>query len=145
MRMRHQLQLEKGAYSNININYSEQDKTLTIGKREGSFGGMLAKRTFRVVFIAKDKAKALDPVLQADATVVYKGEAVMVKNEVVFWPGCSLTMKLLLRFYPERNDSGSHRPVTLRLFILFFSTFVLTQSGAKSSKETMYSPFCFSP
>ncbi|HNP21756.1 MAG TPA: glycoside hydrolase family 31 protein [Panacibacter sp.] len=70
---------EKGAYSNININYSEQDKTLTIGKREGSFSGMLAKRTFRVVFIAKDKAKALDPVLQADATVVYKGEAVMVK------------------------------------------------------------------
>ncbi|SFD55169.1 alpha-D-xyloside xylohydrolase [Chitinophaga sp. CF118] len=40
---------EKGQFSTISFNYNEASKTLTIGKREGSFPGMLKQRSFRVV------------------------------------------------------------------------------------------------
>ena len=42
---------EQGKFSNIPFTYDEETKTLTIGKREGSFDGMLENRTFKVVFV----------------------------------------------------------------------------------------------
>ena len=44
---------EKGAYAMIGFAYSEMDKTLTIGEREGSFPGMLAERQFIVIPVSK--------------------------------------------------------------------------------------------
>jgi alpha-D-xyloside xylohydrolase len=69
---------EKGKYSVIPINYSEQTKTLTIGKSEGSFDGMLAKRTFNIVWITKNKAVALN-FDASDKSVSYKGDAISIK------------------------------------------------------------------
>lgn len=42
---------ENGAFSNIPFTYTDATKTLTIGKRTGSFDGMLENRTFKVVFV----------------------------------------------------------------------------------------------
>ena len=69
---------EKGAYTNIPITYEEASKTLTIKKREGKFDGMLINRTFKVIWITKAKPKELRE-QKADATVQYKGEAVIIK------------------------------------------------------------------
>lgn len=66
---------EKGQYSTISFQYSEANKTLTIGKREGAFPGMLQQRTFRVVKAGKDKPVALD-FNNPQATVIkYDGSA----------------------------------------------------------------------
>ncbi|RYE04264.1 MAG: DUF5110 domain-containing protein, partial [Sphingobacteriaceae bacterium] len=51
---------EKGAFSNISINYNENSKTVTIGDRKGTFSGMVANRVFNVVVISKNQPKALN-------------------------------------------------------------------------------------
>jgi alpha-D-xyloside xylohydrolase len=45
---------EKGNYSTITFNYNDAQGTLTIGKREGEFTGMLYNRVFRVKLIGKN-------------------------------------------------------------------------------------------
>ncbi|MCQ2095514.1 MAG: DUF5110 domain-containing protein [Bacteroidaceae bacterium] len=39
---------EKGLYSTIRLTWNDRSRTLTIGKRQGSFPGMLQKRSFRI-------------------------------------------------------------------------------------------------
>jgi hypothetical protein len=46
---------EKGAFARIPLRWNDAAGTLTIGKREGSFPGMLASRTFEVVLVGKTK------------------------------------------------------------------------------------------
>ncbi|MBQ3891299.1 MAG: DUF5110 domain-containing protein, partial [Lachnospiraceae bacterium] len=47
---------EKGKYATIDIRYEEATKTVTFGKRMGSFNGMLKNRRFNIVLIGKDTA-----------------------------------------------------------------------------------------
>lgn len=69
---------EQGKYAMIPMEYDEEEKTLTIGKREGSFPGMLEKRTFTVVKVNPDKAQPFN--LNAKGVEVdYTGEEVSVK------------------------------------------------------------------
>ena len=70
---------ENGAFTNIPITYAEATKTLTIGGRQGSFTGMLANRTFNVVWITKDKPAALAFNSKPAATVHYKGNKTIIK------------------------------------------------------------------
>lgn len=70
---------EKGAFANIPFSYNETTKTLTIENREGSFNGMLTKRTFRIIWVNKDCPKEFNADQKADATVTYKGEKITVK------------------------------------------------------------------
>jgi alpha-D-xyloside xylohydrolase len=70
---------EKGAFTNIPLNYNEATKMLTIEKREGKFNGMLQKRTFKVVWITKDKQGALDAEQKADAILQYKGNKIEIR------------------------------------------------------------------
>ena len=51
---------EKGKYATIKISYDEATKTLTFGKRNGSFKGMLKNRSFNVVVVSKDKPMPLN-------------------------------------------------------------------------------------
>ena len=44
---------ERGQYATIPMTYDEQQGTLTIGARNGSFPGMLQTRTFNVIFVGK--------------------------------------------------------------------------------------------
>jgi alpha-D-xyloside xylohydrolase len=70
---------EKGVFANIPIRYDETARTLTIGKRAGSFPGMLTSRTFRIVLITKDKPAALDFEKAPVRTVQYHGDPKIIK------------------------------------------------------------------
>ncbi|WP_442795376.1 TIM-barrel domain-containing protein [Pelobium manganitolerans] len=70
---------EKGAFSQIQIGYSQNTKTLTIKQREGSYPNMLNNRTFNVVFIDAKHKKALDFNQKPTKTINYNGNEVSVK------------------------------------------------------------------
>ena len=59
---------EKGQYTEIPFMWNDQKRTLTIGSRKGSYGGMLASRRFTVV-LPDGTTKA----------VAYKGKQLSVK------------------------------------------------------------------
>jgi alpha-D-xyloside xylohydrolase len=67
---------ERQKFTRIQIHWSDAAKTLTIGKREGSFPGMLAKRTFKVVLISPSKPVGFTFEPRADQTVRYRGAKV---------------------------------------------------------------------
>ncbi|MBR5392354.1 MAG: DUF5110 domain-containing protein [Prevotella sp.] len=69
---------EKGKYATIDIRYEEATKTVTIGKRMGSFNGMLKNRHFNIVLISKDAAKALNLDNPEGKMVNYSGKEVRV-------------------------------------------------------------------
>jgi alpha-D-xyloside xylohydrolase len=66
---------ENGAYSRIPLRWNDRFRTLTIGKRQGSFPGMLDERTIQIVLISKDKAVPFVFEPAVDKTVRYTGEA----------------------------------------------------------------------
>lgn len=51
---------EKGQYSMIPFKYDEATRSLTIGKRQGEFSGMLKERTFRIVTVSPTQMQAFD-------------------------------------------------------------------------------------
>lgn len=75
-------QYEQGAFANIPITYNEQTRTLTIGERQGTFNGMLQKRTFRVVWVTKNKAIPFNPDITGGRTIQYSG-----KEQKIRMPG----------------------------------------------------------
>lgn len=70
---------EKGTYATIGLHWNDAEHTLTIGAREGSFPGMLAARTFRVVIVGKEHGVGIDETAAAEVTVQYKGAKLAVK------------------------------------------------------------------
>jgi alpha-D-xyloside xylohydrolase len=70
---------EKGAFAEIVINWNEASKTLTIGNRSGSFEGMIAKRTFNIVLISKERPTGMDFNAKPSKTVKYLGKQIVVK------------------------------------------------------------------
>ena len=60
---------ENGAYSTIKMTWNDQEKTLTIGKREGGFEGMLETRTFHIKLINTNKVRE----------ITYTGEELNIK------------------------------------------------------------------
>ncbi len=71
---------EKGAWAAIPFRYSEKDRTLTIGRREGSFPGMQQERTFRIVWVKKERPEALRFDGPVAATLHYKGGQIVTKT-----------------------------------------------------------------
>ncbi|MGA2231987.1 MAG: DUF5110 domain-containing protein, partial [Tepidisphaeraceae bacterium] len=72
---------EKGAFAQIPMTWNEAAKTLTIGKRQGSFPGMLDQRTFNVIFVGKDKPAGFAFDAKADQSVMYTGDEISVKPQ----------------------------------------------------------------
>lgn len=70
---------EKGKFSNIPITYNEASKTITIGKREGMFEGMLKNRLFRIVWITKEKTASPDAPVTSDTAIAYNGNEQTIK------------------------------------------------------------------
>ncbi len=64
----------KGAHATIALHWNDAAKTLTIGAREGSFPGMLAKRTFKVVVVGKGHGVGIGESATAEKTLAYDGE-----------------------------------------------------------------------
>ena len=69
---------EKGAFSTIQFKYDEQAGKLIIGDATGSFDGMLKSRTFKIVWVSKEKPVFYDLTKKADATITYDGKMVEV-------------------------------------------------------------------
>ena len=69
---------EKGRCSTIDITYDDAAKTLTFGKRNGDFKGMLKERTFRIVYVTADQLRTLDFEPQNVPVVNYKGNQLVV-------------------------------------------------------------------
>jgi alpha-D-xyloside xylohydrolase len=70
---------EKGAFATVPIRWHDATRTLTIGKREGAFPGMLARRTFQVVLVRRDRPVPFSFSPTPGRTVGYAGEAVVLK------------------------------------------------------------------
>ncbi len=71
---------EKGAYSTIKFQWNDKSRTLTIGKRNGSFEGMLASRTFNIVFVDANKKAGIGVSTTFDKKIIYKGKVTSVKE-----------------------------------------------------------------
>ncbi len=72
---------EKNQFSNITFKYDETSKTLTIEDRKGSFNGMVKNRTFKIVWISKEKPGMISFESKADITVKYAGKKLLVKMQ----------------------------------------------------------------
>jgi alpha-D-xyloside xylohydrolase len=69
----------KGAHATIALHWDDAGKTLTLGAREGSFPGMLAKRTLRVVKVGRGHGVGIGESETADKTAEYAGEKKVVR------------------------------------------------------------------
>ena len=70
---------EKGKYATIDITYNDATRTVSFGKRSGSFNGMLKERRFNVVLITKDAPKALNLDNPEGKMVDYNGKAISIQ------------------------------------------------------------------
>jgi alpha-D-xyloside xylohydrolase len=70
---------EKGASARIPLRWNDAARTLTIGKREGSFVGMQKERTFEVVLVSKAKPVGFSFAPKADKSVRYDGTPMEIK------------------------------------------------------------------
>ncbi len=69
---------EKGKYATISMHWNEKAQTLTIGKQQGEFTGMLKKRTFKVVFVGKNHGNGIETSVIADKQIQYSGNEVVL-------------------------------------------------------------------
>jgi len=69
---------EKGAFSMIPFLWDDAAHVLTIGERTGSFPGMLASRTFHIVFVGTNHGIGADFTEHPDKTVLYAGKQIVV-------------------------------------------------------------------
>jgi alpha-D-xyloside xylohydrolase len=67
------------AWSRIPIRWHEKTGTLTIGKREGGYPGMIAMREIRIRWMRPDQPRPLDLDAPGDATIRYAGRATTVR------------------------------------------------------------------
>ena len=68
---------EQGKSSTILFTYNEATNTLMIGNREGSFNGMLEKRTIQIVWVKKDRMVNIDAT-KPDKVISYEGKEVSI-------------------------------------------------------------------
>jgi len=70
---------EKGINSTIAFQWDDSNHRLTIGKRNGSFPGMVDKRLFQITLVDKSKGTNIEINKSPDKTVPYKGEECIVQ------------------------------------------------------------------
>jgi alpha-D-xyloside xylohydrolase len=70
---------EKGAFSEIPIQWNDRTGVLTIGRRTGSYVGMLQNRTFQIILITNIGAKAFSLAPSLLKTIQYHGSEVHLR------------------------------------------------------------------
>ena len=70
---------EQGIHSTIGLSWNDQTRTLTIKKREGSFPGMILKRTFNVTLVKENHGVGVEPADKTDRAIVYNGSIQQIK------------------------------------------------------------------
>jgi len=69
---------EKGMYATIPFHWDEAKQILTIGERRGDFPGMLAERTFQIVFVSMNHGVGIQAESKPDKVVRYSGKVITV-------------------------------------------------------------------
>jgi alpha-D-xyloside xylohydrolase len=69
---------EKGVHATIPFRWDDAKQVLTIADRQGQFPGMLASRTFRVVFVGENHGVGIAPSDTPDKVVQYFGKQITV-------------------------------------------------------------------
>jgi alpha-D-xyloside xylohydrolase len=70
---------ERGEFARIPLRWDERNRTLIIGRREGSFPGMLASRRFQLVFVSSVRPVGISFEPRPDRTVRYAGEELRIR------------------------------------------------------------------
>ncbi len=70
---------EHGEHATIAMHWKDAAGTLTLDARQGSFPGMAARRVFRVVLVRAGHGTGATVTDDADARIVYTGEAVTIR------------------------------------------------------------------
>ncbi len=70
---------EKDQYATIAFDYDEATKTLSIGKRKGSYNGMLETRSFQIVLVNSNHPVGVGITAHSDQVVRYDGQAQSIK------------------------------------------------------------------
>lgn len=65
-------------FSKIDFNYSEKDRTLTIGNLEGSYLGMISNRKLQIAVVSESNGTGLNP-SENSQEVDYKGKKIKLK------------------------------------------------------------------
>lgn len=66
---------EKGGHATIKFHWSESNRLLEIGGREGTYQGMLSKLNFKMVIVHKDYGIGIDGPPESSPSVPYDGRA----------------------------------------------------------------------
>lgn len=69
---------QKGVYSTIGFKWDQANKTLTIGKRQGEFPGMVKDRVFKVIIVSPENALGFGARPATEKSVEYNGNEVSV-------------------------------------------------------------------
>jgi alpha-D-xyloside xylohydrolase len=64
---------EKGVYATISFKWDNAKRELIIGKRQGTFPGMLKERTFHIIIVSPTKGTGVAITKNPDKTVLYDG------------------------------------------------------------------------
>ncbi|SHH16626.1 alpha-D-xyloside xylohydrolase [Chryseolinea serpens] len=70
----------KGQYATIPLTYTESSQTLTLGKRQGTFDGMLEKKAIQIFWVSRDHPAGMSRDAHPAQVVDYSGEAVTIKK-----------------------------------------------------------------
>lgn len=70
---------EKGAYSEINFNWNEAKKQLTLSGKKGKYNGEINNRKFKLVLVNESKGLGVAASTQIDKVVEYKGKEMVIK------------------------------------------------------------------
>ena len=70
---------EHGEHATIPLSWDEASATLTIGQRNGSFQGMPAQQTFRIVWVGENHGAGPEVSTRVDREVTYTGQELKVK------------------------------------------------------------------
>jgi len=70
---------EKGVYSTITFNWNDNEQTLTVSDRKGTFPGMLKSRTFNIVLVDKQNGVGNTPAVKFSKILKYSGKNKVVK------------------------------------------------------------------
>jgi alpha-D-xyloside xylohydrolase len=69
----------KGQHATISLHWNDAAKTLTFGTREGSYPGMVVKRTFNVVVVGEGRGVGVGDYIAQARGVLYMGDRVVLK------------------------------------------------------------------
>jgi len=69
---------EKGAYSTIEFNYNDKDKTIIIANWKGKFKGMIKERNFKFILVDKSNPIGIDE-LKEGKMIKYSGIRTEIK------------------------------------------------------------------